>query len=135
MFDPSTRELSKLPLLYTWTVHFNILVHLHIGLYSEYLLEWNKVFPANQTLVVRLEDFRDDRLSVLNDIYKHIGLEPLGDEYEHQLKSLGIINALNKAYVEPMRKETRQILDNFYKPFNKRLAHLLKDSKYLWNDM
>ena len=32
----------------------------------------------------------------------------------------------------PMLKETRDILNEFYRPFNKRLAEVLKDEKYDW---
>ena len=32
----------------------------------------------------------------------------------------------------PMLNETREILNEFYRPFNKRLAEMLKDEKYGW---
>ena len=31
-----------------------------------------------------------------------------------------------------MLSETRQILDNFYEPFNKNLSLLLRDNRFLW---
>ena len=32
----------------------------------------------------------------------------------------------------PMWNETRQLLDAFYEPYNRQLAELLNDSRYLW---
>ena len=32
----------------------------------------------------------------------------------------------------PMLPETKQLLDDFYRPFNTRLAHLLNNERYLW---
>ena len=49
-------------------------VRVRLGLYSEYLAEWNAVFDANQTLVIRLEDYGADRLNVLYQIFKHLRL-------------------------------------------------------------
>ena len=45
-----------------------------MGLYSELLTEWNRVFPPEKTLVMRLEDYSGDRLAAINRVYKHIGL-------------------------------------------------------------
>lgn len=48
--------------------------NLRNGLYAEYIEEWNKVFPENQTLVVRTEDYSRRRADVLNEIYQHLNL-------------------------------------------------------------
>ena len=37
--------------------------------------------------------------------------------------------------VGPMLPETKKILHEFFRPFIKRLAVLLGDSKFLWNDV
>ena len=33
-----------------------------------------------------------------------------------------------------MLQETKDLLDDFYRPYNTRLAHLLEDEGYLWMD-
>ena len=35
----------------------------------------------------------------------------------------------------PMLKKTRDMLDDFYRPYNKRLADLLCDDKFTWEDV
>ena len=37
--------------------------------------------------------------------------------------------------VGPMLPETKKILHEFFQPFIKRLAALLGDQKFLWNDL
>ena len=34
-----------------------------------------------------------------------------------------------------MLEETKLILDEFFKPYNEKLAELLGDNKYLWNEL
>ncbi len=38
----------------------------------------------------------------------------------------------NSAKYEPMRPETRQLLEEFYAPFNKKLADMLGDPRWAW---
>ena len=69
---------------------------LRLGLYSEYLAEWYKVFPdRQQTLVVRMEDYSKDRLATLNTIYKHIGLGNTHTIYTSKPIRLGNIQHYN----------------------------------------
>ncbi len=43
-------------------------------------------------------------------------------------------NAQSARY-PPMLPETKKMLQEFYAPYNKRLAELLKDDRYLWQDI
>ena len=45
-----------------------------LGLYVEYLELWETVFPRNQTLIVRLEDYSRDRFATINRVCHHLGL-------------------------------------------------------------
>ena len=40
-----------------------------------------------------------------------------------------------KDEVGPMLNRTRALLTKWFKPWNEELAHLLKDDRYLWNDV
>lgn len=37
-------------------------------------------------------------------------------------------------FLGPMLNETKTLLDNFYRPFNQRLAELLGDGTFLWQE-
>ena len=55
------------------------------------------------------------------ETYKHIAWS----------RNKGVAKQRYKKAGELLQK-TREILDEFYKPYNKDLAMLLKDDKYLW---
>jgi N-acetylgalactosamine 4-sulfate 6-O-sulfotransferase len=44
------------------------------GLYYAYLKEWLNVFPRNQTLIVRFEDYITDGQSVLSKVFDFLGV-------------------------------------------------------------
>ena len=44
------------------------------------------------------------------------------------------VNVRAKAH-GPMMEKTRIMLDNFYRPYNKWLSHILADEKYTWEDV
>lgn len=60
-------------------------VRLYNGLYSVFLCDWLKVFPREQVLVVRMEDYHQDMVSSLATIYNHLGLSKF--EYCFQFQS------------------------------------------------
>ena len=45
-----------------------------VGLYVEFLQDWFSVFPREQFIIQRLEDYHSNRSAVLNKIFKHIGI-------------------------------------------------------------
>ena len=40
-----------------------------------------------------------------------------------------------KDEVAPMLPETQRMLDEFYRPYNQRLAAILQDRKFLWEEL
>lgn len=50
---------------------------------------------------------------------------------------LSIVDNMNKANaqsnIKPMWKKTRDLLDEFFRPYNGMLARLLGDERFLWN--
>jgi len=43
-------------------------------MYESYLKDWFKVFPREQILILRLEDYSEDINNVLNKVYDYLGL-------------------------------------------------------------
>ena len=62
----------------------------------------------------------------------HFFIDPLGEEYNKKLDVMGKKNQSNKKKYAPMLTETRQILEDFYKPYNEKLAMVLDDDRFLW---
>ncbi|XP_041476110.1 carbohydrate sulfotransferase 15-like [Lytechinus variegatus] len=100
------------------------------GLYSVFARDWMEAFSPDGVLVIRLEDLETQPLSTYRKIIKFLDLGQLSEERENE-----IIYAPKKN-VNRRRKqilpETKQILDDFYAPYNKDMALLMKDDKFLY---
>ncbi|KAK2180939.1 hypothetical protein NP493_419g02005 [Ridgeia piscesae] len=106
----------------------------HLGLYHVFLVTWLKVFPRSQVKVVQLEEYSRNRTSAMNDIFTFLDLDPLPASEAVRLQEARVRNKRpKKKRARSMLNETRILLEQFYRPFNERLASLLGDDKFLWN--
>ena len=101
-------------------------VDVHAGIYFGFVKDWIKVFPNMQVLT--LEDYRINRNAIFNEMIKYIGLKQASSE---AAESLNIVGKGPKQSFR-MLPETKKLLDEFYRPFNKQLADLLKDGKFMF---
>ncbi|XP_076104304.1 carbohydrate sulfotransferase 15-like isoform X1 [Mytilus galloprovincialis] len=116
---------------YKWDIKARI----HLGFYYVYLLEWFKVFPRDQFIILRTEDYSTDVFHHMSELHKFLGA---GDLSMKQMNDLGILSKEHvyetkaKQKVAPMSNVTREKLLNLYTPFNNELAVLLNDSRFRW---
>ena len=103
-------------------------VNVNAGIYYPYIKDWMKAFPSMK--IVRTEDYRQNRSLIYEQLVDYIGLDAAGSELA---KSSTIAGRGPKRDFE-MLNETKQLLDDFYKPFNEMLADLLGNKKYLFID-
>lgn len=135
MWENCTTEYSVRSCAYNKTLQNSMGVRLYNGLYSVFLCDWLKVFPREQVLVVRMEDYHQDMVSSLATIYNHLGLRPLTDDEEEVVNTEPIHNkSKRKKTVGKMLNSTAYILREFYRKFNSDLAELLGDSRFTWED-
>ena len=120
LYDFPYRDRTGLPKFYFRGQYGHFVHQTRIGLYSEYLEDWYSVFPVKQILVVTLEQYSANQSYVLNAIYRHLDLEPSADVLD-----LTHPRNVNNATFPPMLTETRALLQEFYHPFNQKLARLL----------
>lgn len=91
--------------------------YLHQGIYEPHLCRWQELFPSEQLLILRSEDFFRDSRRVLSQVYSFVGLPPFEP---------GDLTALNKGFYQaPMLPETRSRLRELFRPHNRRLYDLL----------
>lgn len=116
--------------------HFNENARLNIGFYIVYLLEWLKVFPRRQFLILRFEDYINDIPKYVNRVYRFLGLAPVSLQ---QTAVLGIFSPIHenvtkkKVKARLMMNRTREILKDIYQPFNVELSNILKNEDFLWS--
>ena len=104
-----------------------------VGLYALYIEKWLTLFPKEDFLFLRLEDYGHNQIDVLNTkVFPFLGLE-VNNNITQQLKNtLHLTRNKSKKKVNSMLAKTRELLTSFYRPYNKRLAMLLKDDDFLW---
>ena len=61
-------------------------------------------------------------------------MDVFGIEFEKddKISDVNKANVVNKGKKNPVSSKVIKALDNFYAPYNQRLAKLLNDDKFLW---
>jgi N-acetylgalactosamine 4-sulfate 6-O-sulfotransferase len=108
------------------------------SIYVHFMTGWMATF-GDALLVLRLEDWMKDR-SAMRDMltltWAHLKLTPLQDTVlwdkalSAEVKTAGDPRFRGKR--GQMEPETRDFLMQFYGPYNRRLAELLGDGRFLW---
>lgn len=86
------------------------------GRYAEQLERWFRYYPREQFLIMRSEDFFKDPGAVCARIHAFLGL-PAWD--------LGVYKNANPGKYPPMNPETRQRLQEYFRPLNQRLYEMI----------
>ncbi|KAK2139479.1 hypothetical protein LSH36_1763g00016 [Paralvinella palmiformis] len=106
-------------------------VFLRASIYYVYIADWLEVFPRDQFLVIRAEDYYNNRSGVLADVYQFLGLRHVGPKL-FRINNKSVVNR-GMQHNKVMSRETRIMLTDFFKPYNIKLAELLRDKRFLWN--
>ena len=101
----------------------NISLYIKRSQYIESLSQWMDIFPKNQFLILKSEDFFADPATTLNQVFQFLGVEP------YQLQEY---RKINKGSYPPISESMRQILSDYFRPFNQQLEEYL-DQKFNWN--
>ncbi|XP_069127282.1 carbohydrate sulfotransferase 15-like [Argopecten irradians] len=116
---------------------WNKAARIHIGFYSEYVRQWLRVFPKEQILFLRTKDYSADITSHMSKVFDFLGSRPLSaaemTSYGINLKAKKHVTARKKSK-GPMLDETRELLTKLYDPYNKQLAEILHDDRFLWRE-
>ena len=102
-----------------------ISIRLRIGLYVIYIKEWLSLFPRSSFLFLKYKTFMSDPLGTLQDkVYPFLDL-PF-------VKKPTSPKQTSASRYAPMLPETREMLDEFYQPYNIQLSALIEDDDFLW---
>lgn len=102
---------------YLVNVHYeNILAR---GFYADQLKIWYKLFPKDQLLMISSENLANNTDNSLTQIFKFLGLSDF---------KINDTSRKNKRKYSPMKKETRDLLIEFYKPHNEELYRLINQN-------
>ena len=111
------------------------IVRLSIELYHVHLKKWLQFYDREQFLFLRTEDMFTDPGAVMEKITSFLGIRTLTED---QVKILfdrkRNVNSAAHTKAYEMLPETRQLLQNLYRSHNEKLAELLNDDTFLWQD-
>uniref|UniRef100_A0A4X1SEG4 Sulfotransferase n=1 Tax=Sus scrofa TaxID=9823 RepID=A0A4X1SEG4_PIG len=134
LFENCMLDYSLRACVYNNTLNNAMPVRLQVGLYAVYLLDWLTVFDKEQFLILRLEDHASNVKFTMHRVFQFLSLGPLTEKQEALLTKSPASNARRPEdrNLGPMWPVTQRILQDFYGPFNARLAQVLADEAFLW---
>ena len=109
-----------------------------MGLYYFHTRKWLSVVPRERIKFFTMEELTtQDLRHATRQIYNHLELSITDQEIENFKQiSCGTNKQQSIDYKHDprlkMREDTRQILEEFFQPYNQMLADLLGDDKFLW---
>ncbi len=108
---------------------------LPIGLYYIHLQKWLQFYPKENFLFLRTEDMSQHPSTMMNHITDFLGVDPVSkdqaQEWLHQKANAQTVYTTDSEKFR-MKPETKQLLEEFYRPFNKKLAQLAGSKRFLW---
>eukprot|EP00079_Xenopus_tropicalis_P037343 XP_017951114.1 PREDICTED: carbohydrate sulfotransferase 15 [Xenopus tropicalis] len=134
MFESCLQMSTLRSCAYNTTLNNLLPVRLQVGLYVVFLWDWLSLYNMEQFLVLRLEDYSLRVLHSMRRVFSFLELEPLREEQEATITQSPASNSRRPedCSLGPMYPQTKQLLRNFYRPYNQRLSQLLRDDAFLW---
>ena len=107
-----------------------------VSLYYFHVVKWLSVFPRDQLLFLTVEELAEDSYSVASSAWEFIGLDPLPKSKYRPVVSNTNNWITSDKYKDSFKMwpETKEILDVFFRPYNERLAKVLRDERFLWTE-
>ncbi|KAL3846986.1 hypothetical protein ACJMK2_017926 [Sinanodonta woodiana] len=123
-FQNCLQNYSEKSCVYNFTID-TFKGRLRTGLYIMHIRDWLKVFPRDQVLFIRTEEYEKDIPYTLKRIFKFLDIGPPADNIFKQMIECERQNV--QTFKGTMFTKTKTLLDKFYQPYNFRLSKLLVD--------
>ncbi|XP_051959335.1 carbohydrate sulfotransferase 15-like [Xyrauchen texanus] len=135
MFDVCLQHASLRACVYNSTLNNAMSVRVQVGLYVMYVLDWLSVFSREQLLLLRLEDHASNPSRSMNRIFRFLQIGAVSRQRQREITKRSAANTRRTSdrSLGPMRAVTRELLEQFYAPFNQKLSEVLQDDSFLWD--
>ena len=115
---------------------------LSVSLYYMHIVKWLSVFPREQFHFLRTEDLKEELYHEMKRLWIFLGTKILSEDAFNLSVSHSQVNSNANDWIKSekyqdifqMWPETRHFLQSFFHPYNERLARLLNNNKFFWND-
>uniref|UniRef100_A0A3Q2Q0I2 Sulfotransferase n=1 Tax=Fundulus heteroclitus TaxID=8078 RepID=A0A3Q2Q0I2_FUNHE len=135
LFQSCLSEKSLRSCVYNTSLFNTMPVRLTLGMYFVFVLDWLTIFQREQILVLRLEDYAADLKKTIKKVFDFLSVGPLSEQVEAALTKRPMSNTrrAKDRSLGPMLPATRNLLSQFYQPFNSKLAGILNTKAFLWS--
>ena len=108
-------------------------IRLGLSMYYIHLVKWFSVFPHDQILPLKFEKLISEPSKTMERVWQFLGVPgPEVAPIERNInENKWIISSKYSEYFK-MWPETRDLLREFFEPYNEALAELLDDQEYTW---
>ncbi|KAM6922820.1 carbohydrate sulfotransferase 15-like isoform 1-T4 [Lycodopsis pacificus] len=136
LFQSCLAERSLRSCAYNTSLSNAMPVRLNLGMYIVFLLDWLTVFHSEQILVFRLEDYAANFKVTIKKVFDFLGLSPLSEQVEAALYKRPKSNTRRTAdrNLGHMLPATSDLLREFHRPFNHKLASVLDNKAFHWSN-
>lgn len=118
-------------------------IRLEMGLYYVHVQKWLSVVPRERFLFFTLDELSNNLDKVATQTWSFLNVSDFPDYRTVMAKEAYLTKYFNSQQTVDyranprlaMRNDTRDILLNFFRPYNQMLADLLGDRKFLWEDL
>ncbi|MDH3765155.1 MAG: sulfotransferase domain-containing protein, partial [Nitrosopumilus sp.] len=86
------------------------------SIYVNNLKRWFEIFPRNQILIIKSEDFKSNKAEILKKTFEFLNIS----SYD-----LSDLKNKNVARYSSINSDTKKMLEDFFKPYNEKLYDLL----------
>ncbi|XP_012936464.1 carbohydrate sulfotransferase 15 [Aplysia californica] len=133
VYENCFRKHSQRQCAYSGDLYSQVKLRLQESMYSIFIKDWMKVFPKNQILFLRFEDYVKDIPGTLKKVFSFLELHPLNKEQLDAIVRKKVSNS-GKHYKEvpAMMNKTRKMLQKFYRPWVKELQSIL-GNEFSWD--
>ena len=97
--------------------------YLKKGLYALQLRHWLKIFPRENILIISTEEFESNQQIIYNKIFKFLNIS------QFEVKNT---EKMEKGNYPPMKSETRNLLLDYFRPYNRELFELI-NMEFYWD--
>ncbi len=107
-----------------------------VGLYYVHIAKWLQFYPRENFLFLRIDDMSDP-YELMSKITNFLGLSPATRQqaekwFASKANTQKAFSTSSRKH--EMRKDTRELLEELYRPYNEMLAGLVGDQKFLFQD-
>ncbi|CAL1542196.1 unnamed protein product [Lymnaea stagnalis] len=119
---------------YDHRLYIKLPVRLPFACYSVFMREWLQVFPKENFLLIKTEEYDEDSEATLKEVMAFLGLGPLRENVLQEITEEERSRVtVQRKIAGPMRNATREILHSLLDPCGLELARLLKNDKFTWS--